>query len=226
MSDAPMARTVFETLGARIVNGAVMPGTVMRLEEIDEEFGVSRSVTREAVKLLEALSLVRARRRVGIVVSEEESWDVSSPSVIEWCLSGPRRDEEIVWISEVRSAMEPLAARLAAQRADRDEAAAMALAVSGMTSAAADGDLDEYLRHDIDFHTALLRASHNPLVASHVRIVVAVLEGRTHLMPFEPKWEAIGWHRDIAAAVAAHDPGVADEAMRAIVTEAWQAMTD
>ncbi|MBD4633938.1 GntR family transcriptional regulator, partial [Xanthomonas citri pv. citri] len=112
--------------------------TVMKLEELDSEFGVSRSVTREAVKLLEALHVVRARRRIGIVVTEESAWDVSSPAVIEWFLSGPRRDEVISWISELRSAVEPLAVELAAKRATREEVTTMALAVTGMIAAAAD----------------------------------------------------------------------------------------
>lgn len=169
--------------------------------------------------------MVRARRRVGIVVTDESEWDVSSPAVIEWFLAGPRRDEEITWISELRSAVEPLAAELAAKRATRDESATMSLAVTGMIAAAADGDLDEYLHCDIGFHTALLQASHNPLVASHVNIVAAVLKGRTHLMPFEPRQEAIGFHRNIADAVAAHDPEAAADAMREIVAEAHQAMS-
>ncbi|WCC81030.1 FCD domain-containing protein [Cutibacterium equinum] len=220
-----MAMTVSNVIGARIVSGDVAPGTAMRLEELDAEFGVSRSVTREAVKLLEALHMVRARRRIGIVVTDESEWDVSSPAVIEWFLAGPRRDEEITWISELRSAVEPLAAELAAQRATREEMTTLALAVTGMISAAVDGDLDEYLRCDIDFHTTLLQASHNPLVASHVKVIAAVLEGRTHLMPFQPKQEAIGFHRSIADAVATHDPEAAAEAMRQIVREAHQAMT-
>lgn len=225
MLDASMATTISNVLGARIVSGAVAPGTVMRLEELDSEFGVSRSVTREAVKLLEAFHIVRARRRIGIVVTEESEWDVSSPAVIRWFLSGPRRDEVIAWISELRSAVEPLAAELVAQRATRQETTTMALAVTEMIAAATDRDLDEYLRWDINFHTALLQASHNPLVASHVKIVAAVLEGRTHLMPFEPKQEAIGFHRSIADAVAAHDVEAATLAMRRIVTEAHQAMS-
>lgn len=80
MMDSSLAITVSNVLGARIVSGAVTPGTVMKLEELDSEFGVSRSVTREAVKLLEALHVVRARRRIGIVVTEESAWDVSSPA--------------------------------------------------------------------------------------------------------------------------------------------------
>lgn len=70
----------------------------------------------------------------------------------------------------------------------------------------------------------MLQASHNPLVASPVRIVAAVLEGRVRLMPFEPKQEAIGFHRSMAD-VAAHDAKAAAAAMRQIVTEAHQAMS-
>ena len=71
MMDSSLAITVSNVLGARIVSGAVTPGTVMKLEELDSEFGVSRSVTREAVKLLEALHVVRARRRICLLYTSD-----------------------------------------------------------------------------------------------------------------------------------------------------------
>ena len=63
-----LTSTVANAVGARIVGGEFRPGDSMRLDELEAEFGVSRSVSREAVKILESLGLVRSRRRVGVIV--------------------------------------------------------------------------------------------------------------------------------------------------------------
>lgn len=219
-----LARSVSETLGRRIADGELPPGRVMTLDELEQEFGVSRSVAREAVKLLESVQMVGSRRRVGVQVLAPDRWDVMSPRVIEWHLAGPRRSEELTWISELRRGVEPTAALLAAGRADGQQCATLTGAVMGMAAAAADLDLERYLSHDIDFHRTLLAASGNPLIAAHEQVVEAVLTGRTRLLPFVPNPEAIALHRSVVDAVIGHDPAAAETAMGAIVAEAQEAM--
>ncbi|EGY77219.1 GntR-family transcriptional regulator [Cutibacterium avidum ATCC 25577] len=63
-----LASSVASRLGARIVDGDLQAGDVLRLEDIEQESGASRSVCREAVKILESLNLVRSRRHVGVTV--------------------------------------------------------------------------------------------------------------------------------------------------------------
>ncbi|ALN16338.1 FadR/GntR family transcriptional regulator [Acidipropionibacterium acidipropionici] len=219
-----LARTVSDELGRRIVDEELPAGRRMTLEAIESEFEVSRSVAREAVKILESLHMVRSRRRVGIEVLDAASWDVLAPRVIDWHLSGRRRAEELTWISELRSGVEPIAARLASTRADPHQCAELTGAVMGMAAAASGPDLESYLGHDIVFHRTLLLASGNPLIAEHAEVVEAVLRGRTNLLLFVPNPAAIALHREVVDAVIGHRGEDAEEAMRQIVAEAQEAM--
>lgn len=224
MAQEYLAGTVSGELGQRIVDGSLEAGRAMTLEAIERDFEVSRSVAREAVKVLESLHLVRSRRRVGVEVRPQADWDVLAPRVIEWHLSGPGRAAELTWISELRSGVEPIAARLACARASGDQCSALTGAVMGMAGAASGPDLEAYLGHDVVFHRTLLHASGNPLIAAHAGVVEAVLRGRTNLLPFVPNPAAIALHRDVVDAVLAHDGAAAETAMRGIVAEAQEAM--
>ena len=93
---------VLETLGRRITGGEVPAGTVLTLQGLGVEFGVSRTVAREVMRLLEGLGLVRSSRRVGLVVLGMDSWNVLDPRVILWRLAGPGRVAQLRSLTELR----------------------------------------------------------------------------------------------------------------------------
>lgn len=218
--------SVLAQIGGDLTHGRVSPGDVMSMEAIEERYGVSRTVVREVVKVLESVGVATSRRRVGVTFQPETSWEALSPLVIHWRLEGPRRLEQLREVSELRRGVEPQAAWLAAQRASDDEAARLRTAAEGMAETGPDGDLRAYLEHDLHFHRTLLTASHNALLANFAPFVVEALQGRTDhdLMPAVPEPQAIAWHLDVAAAVANGQADLAEETMRLIVTEAQQAM--
>ena len=74
-----MHRDVLDDLGGRIASGELAPGTVLTLSLIEKDSGASRTVVREAVRVLESIGLVSSRRRVGITVQPREGWDAFSP---------------------------------------------------------------------------------------------------------------------------------------------------
>lgn len=86
---------VLESLGRRITGGELPAGTTLTLDGIGAEFQVSRTVAREAMRLLEGLRLIRSGPRVGIVVLPHEAWNVLDPRVIEWRLDGPGRAAQL-----------------------------------------------------------------------------------------------------------------------------------
>lgn len=217
-----MPAQLAEHLGRRIVEGRLAPGSVLLLEDLMREHAVSRTVARDAVKSLAQLGLVGVKRRVGTVVADPTSWDELAPLVIRWRLAGPERLTELARISELRMGVEPVAAKLAASRATSDQAQTLAQAAFGMTTTARIPDLETYLVHDITFHRTILAASGNPLFASLGDVVAEVLSGRTHhhLMPPTPNPEAVRWHVDVAAAIAAGNGEEAERIMRLMVTEA------
>ena len=109
-------------LGIAIVSGRLPEGVPFPEAEIGKMLGVSRTVVREATKVLAAKGLLRSRPRVGTVPLPRDSWDVLDPEVLGWMLEhGPIADV-IRDVSEVRMIIEPAAARLAAMRRSAEEA--------------------------------------------------------------------------------------------------------
>lgn len=228
MSSQILAHQITADLGARIVQGVFPPGHVLRITDLEAEFDVSRTAVREAIKQLESLRLVTSRRRVGIEVTQSAEWSLLSPDVLEWQLDGPHHVETLKMIGEVRRGVEPTAAALAAVRATRNERKKLLGLIIDMEATAHSGDLVAFLRHDIDFHHTILTASRNPMLASLAYIIEHALSGRTRqgLMPEHPRSEPLGWHRDLAIAIADGDAERAEETAMAIVEEAVTGVED
>lgn len=219
---------VLDEIGRDIVAGTIPAGSVLLLDDLIERTGVSRTVARDAVKVLEAQGLVLPRRHVGIEVLGAERWDHLSENVVRWRLDSPQRLDVLHEISQVRSSIEPLAAGLAAANATAEQRQVIDEAALGMQHTGAIPDLEAYLAHDIVFHRTLLQASGNPMLASLAYLVERVLDARTHhhLMPERPNEEAIRLHRRVAEAIAVGDAAAARARMRAIVTEAVDAVDE
>lgn len=218
--------SVLSRIGDDRVHGRVAAGDVLSMEQLEERYGVSRTVVREVVKVLESVGVATSRRRVGVTFQPESEWDALSPVIIHWRLAGPQRLDQLREVSELRRGVEPQAAWLAAQRTDDEAVAALRVAAQGMVETGPTGDLQTYLQHDIDFHTTLLAASGNALLAGFAPFVAEALTGRTDhdLMPEIPDQRAIDWHVEVAAAITDGRPDLAEETMRLIVTEAQEAM--
>ena len=214
--------SVLDTLGREITAGELAVGNVLTLERLQQRFGVSRTVARECMRLLEQLQLVTSGRRVGIVVRPTDEWDVLDPRIIRWRLGGPGRPAQLRSLNELRVAVEPLAASAAARHAtdaERDEI----VLIAGRMRAADVARLDEeYLALDIAFHTAVLRASRNEMFAALTSVFAEVLVGRTHegLSQREPGAASLDGHDAVADAILRGDGDEAENIMRAIMTAA------
>ena len=220
--------SVLDALGARIVAGDLAVGQVLTMDAVDTEYAVSRSVSREAIRVLESMGMVASRRRVGVTVQPRESWHVFDPRLIRWRLDGADRSEQLLSLSELRMGVEPVAAALAAERATPAQCGVLAGAVSDMVVHGTAGDLEAYLDADTVFHRTLLEASGNEMLRALGGVVAEVLAGRTHhhLMPSTPNPEAIGLHEAVARAVRMGDATAARDAMRLIIDEAADAMRE
>ena len=152
-----------DALGAGIVSGRLAPGQVLNLDGVSAEHGVSRSVAREAIRVLESMGMVASRRRVGITIQPAVQWNMFDPRLIRWRLGAGDRAAQLVSLSELRRGFEPVAAALAARRADAHQCRIMAAAVSDMVVHGRSGDLESYLLADKIFHRTLLEASGNEM---------------------------------------------------------------
>ncbi|HET6697671.1 MAG TPA: FCD domain-containing protein [Nocardioidaceae bacterium] len=212
---------VLAELGPRIVAGTWPAGTVITLDRLCEDFGVSRTIAREVVQVLVSMGLVESRRRTGITVLPRERWDAFDPAVIRWRLAGPDRAGHLHELSQLRAAIEPAAAELAARHATASQRTELRRLAARLESTGAAGDLREFLELDVAFHGVLLDASGNVMFAALGDVVEEVLRGRTDhdLMPPEPKPEARRLHAMVADAVASGESKVARAAMSTICLE-------
>ena len=217
---------LLEKLGMLIAEGDLAEGQVLRTEELEAHYAVSRTVAREAIRVLESMGLVTSRRRVGVTVSPRAQWNVFDPTLIRWRLAGSGRADQLRSLSELRAGFEPAAARYAATRATPEQCGVLTKAVMDMAVHGRAGDLQPYLEADILFHRTLLEASGNEMLAALADVVAEVLTGRTlhGLMPATPEPGAIRLHADVAQAVQARDADAAHRAMSEIITEATGAM--
>ena len=215
-------------LGTSIVSGAYPAGQVLTLDGVSAQHGMSRSVAREAIRVLESMGMVESRRRVGITIQPAHKWNVFDPRLIRWRLKAGDRAAQLVSLSELRRGFEPAAAALAARRADPHQCRLMAAAVSDMVVHGRSGDLAAYLLADKVFHQTLLEASGNEMFRALNGVVAEVLTGRTHhgMMPDMPNPAAIELHDQVARAIRLRDEAAAELAMRAIIDEAVSAVAE
>lgn len=221
--------SILDALGHRIAAGILPVGAVLTLAGIERDFGVSRTAAREAVRVLESLGMLRSRRRIGITVQPRDAWHALGAEPIRWTLAGPLRQRQLVELMELRAGIEPLAARLAAQRAtaaQRAELLRLATELDRLGQAGL-GDGPEYLRSDIEFHTLLLAASGNVLYAELAGPVREILVGRTGLglTPAVPAAGTLDAHLGAARAIAEGDAEGAERFVRthiAIVSDEVQ----
>jgi DNA-binding FadR family transcriptional regulator len=210
---------VLDTLGQRIVDGTLTAGTVLRPEDVAAEFGVSRSVVREALRVLQSLGLVVARQRVGTQVLSSATWELLAPSVIRWRGTSSAYFAQQRELLDLRLGVEPVAAALTADRGG-DAAEAVLAAALEMVAAADRGDGRAYLDADVRFHRALLTGSGNAVFAHFAGTVEALLRTRTS----ESRDTITGWtaeaaarHEAVGRAVVGREARIASDAAADLV---------
>lgn len=221
-----MHQRVLDAVGTAIAGGDLPPGSRLTLEGLQQEYGVSRTVARDTMKVLESMNLVYSRRRVGIVVQRHELWNVFDPKLVRWRLASDRRARQYSSLTELRIAVEPIAAAGAARRASAEERSQLVALAADLRRLGEAGELQAFLAADIAFHSLLLRSCGNEMFSALEGMVAEVLTSRTHqgLMPFKPRPEALDAHEEVAAAVAGGDTTAAESAMHHILNEVREAM--
>jgi DNA-binding GntR family transcriptional regulator len=192
---------VYQTLLDAISDGSLPPGARITQEEIAEQMDVSRSPVLQALRLLKKDGLVQDAPGRGILVAELDP---------EW----------IGNLYQVRGALDTLAARLAAER----KAVIAPAIITAGRKVARGKDVKAMIEADIAFHTAIYRASGNPLIFEttqmhwvHLRRVMgAVLQSAGQR---EAIWDE---HEQMARAIAAGDVARAVEMSEQHATEARQ----
>lgn len=215
---ASMHADALDRLGVAIVSGVYPPGEPLPIEaDLGEWLGASRTVVREATKVLAAKGMLLSRPKVGTVVLPRERWDTLDPQLIEWLLDHGPMEEVIRDITEVRLIIEPAAARLAAVRRSESEAEQLEQLVAEMGAAV--DDEEAYVVADLAFHSAVLAATRNATLVRLASAIGAGLRASRQLSVHAPDGPAgaMAEHRAIADALIASDPDMAERAMRELI---------
>jgi len=209
---------VLSDLGAQIVSGEIAPGEVLPREQVlREQYGVSRTLLREVIRVLQAKGLVEPRQGTGTQVLPRKHWKFLDEDVLDW-MSVKGADSQFVRdLEEVRRIVEPSAARLAALRAEPEHLQMMADALERMTQFAA--DLNRFSSADADFHAAILEASQNAVLRETASAIVRAMAVRNAavLRTSPAPLATIKEHRQIYEAIAARDGERAFKAMTALL---------
>lgn len=208
---AEVARSIgVDIIAGRYAEGTRLPGDA----EMIAMFGVSRPVLRESVKTLVAKGLLTTKARVGTVVRERGAWNMFDADVLAWHLDAGIDKRFLNDLAEIRLAVEPRAAMLAAAQRSEDDLAELRRCMDRMRLEASDSA--GFADADLALHVAVARASGNLFMRSIGHVIEAALRASFLLSaPVEPEDRdtVLLWHQKIVDAIAAGDATTASEAM-------------
>jgi len=210
-------------LGLAIVQGVYPVGTGLPSEaDLCIEYDVSRSSTREAVKMLSAKGLISSRPKQGIRVLPESSWNMFDTDVLKWILSSKPSLALLKEFTQVRVALEPQAAALASVTATYQQLEAIEKALARMVEA--EQGLDDPLEADIAFHTSILAASNNRFFLQLTEFISTALRVSiryTNRIKGVPGAD-VQKHADILHTIKSRNPERAKKAVETILDEALE----
>lgn len=218
MADYQLRGVHGQTVGAlagRILSGAVPEGATLDLVTLREELDVSLTALREALKVLSAKGLVDARQKRGTFVRPREFWNMFDVDVMRWRSAGPPDLVLLEDLTEVRSVIEPSAARMAAGRATEQDLYDLTEALGRMADPAQDA-----VEADLDFHRALFGATHNQLLVEMQRVLANGLAMRDKVVHAADHDDPVPSHRKVLDAIRAADAPAAELAMRELLDKA------
>jgi DNA-binding FadR family transcriptional regulator len=212
---------IVEDLGAAIVTGTYSKENPFPVEaELSVQYGASRSILREAVKMLTAKGLLAARPRQGTWVQPESSWNLLDPDVLRWLLERKFSPALLIEFTQIRLAVEPAAAMLAATEASVKDRVALEKAIHRMI--AAERGEDEPLESDIAFHVAVLHASGNRFYAQLSELIESALRFSIRMTNRYKgvRLASVADHKKVADAILGGKADAAATAMRNLIQEA------
>ena len=208
-----LTQQLVHELGKQILQGKYSIGNKLPSEaELCLQYDISRTATREAVKMLTAKGLISSRPRQGIKVLDSKHWNLFDVEVLNWILIGKPDLYMLRHFLQLRLSIEPEAAYLAAQYASADDIKEIEDALARMKDA--EDGYDDTLEADIEFHKSVLAASNNPFFIQLKTFIETALKVN---LRFTNRFKAITIdeykaHFDIFDNIAKRNPQAAHDA--------------
>lgn len=210
---------VARTLGVDIITGhypegAKLPGDA----ELIRLFGVSRPVLREGVKTLVAKGLLSTKAKVGTVVRQRSAWNMFDADVLAWHLERSIDSRFLFDLGEIRLAVEPRSAALAAQQRNNAHILEMRRCIEQMRRERFNSV--GFAEGDLSLHIAIAEASGNPFMRSMGGVIQAALRASFLLSAPVSERErdlTIDAHERIVDAIEDQNPEAASAAMAHVI---------
>ena len=205
-----------------VIRGEIGQGELSTEGDLCQHFQVSRTILREAVKVLAAKGLIELRPKTGMHARPRNEWNLVDPDLLRWlCEAGV--DEPFVRdLCEVRSIVEPAAAELAASRARPEE---IELLLKWYRQIEANTANEEArLEADRNFHSTIFAACHNVFLAQMNLTVGVAIRATQQIGVHLPDvmQESVLVHKEVADAIARRDGRGARDAMTRLVKQSTE----
>jgi GntR family galactonate operon transcriptional repressor len=216
--------TVTREIALGILRGTIGRGESALSTEGDlcRHLNVSRTILREAIKVLAAKGLIEVRPRTGIHVRPRNEWNLVDPDLLAWLCAAGVDDLFVRDLCEVRAIVEPAAAELAAARATDQEIADL-LRWYGLIEANTDNEAAR-LEADRNFHAAIFGACHNVFLTQMNTTVGAALRATQQIGVHLPQvmQESVLAHKEVADAIARRDRSGGRAAMERLIRQSTE----
>ncbi len=216
-----LSTQIARELGRRIVAGAYAPGDLIEDEgALAERYQVSRSVVRDAVKILVGKGLLDVRRGIGSRVRERSGWGVLDNDVLAWHQSAPPSADFLRQLMDFRLVIEPKAARWAAERGTEEGLAKILAAQERMEAEL--GSIEEFIAADAHFHRSILLAVNNDFMRAMEGVIFSALLSSIRITNHDPRENegSIPFHREVTDGILARDPERAEAGMTRLLADA------
>ena len=222
-----LSSQIARELGRRIVAGSYGPGDLIEDEgALAERYQVSRSVIRDASKILVGKGLLEVRRGIGSRVRERSHWGLLDDDVLAWHQSAPPSGEFLRQLMDLRLIIEPKAARWAAERGSEEDVTRIAMAQERMEQEK--GSREDFIVADALFHRSILRATSNELLCTMEGMIFSALLSSIRLTNSDPRdnEKSIPFHRAVTDAITARNVEDSERLMEELLADANQRLSE
>ena len=216
-----LSMQIASELGRRIVAGNYEPGTLVEDElALAERYHVSRSVIRDASKILVGKGLIEVRRGIGTKVRDRSHWGLLDDDVLAWHQSVAPNGDFLRQLMDLRQVIEPKAARWAAERGTEEDHEQIKLAQIQMEEEK--GSIEDFIVADAQFHRSILRATNNELLCAMEGMIFSALLSSIRLTNRDPREneKSIPFHRAVTDAILARDVKNSEKQMEKLLADA------
>ncbi|MGR5144626.1 FadR/GntR family transcriptional regulator [Photobacterium sp. DNB23_23_1] len=201
--------TIAQEIACSILSGKFQQeGTIPGEKILCEQFGISRTALREAIKLLTAKGLLKSKPKVGTKVVNRRYWNFLDPQLLTWIKTYQETDTLYQHFSYLRQAVEPEASALAAINATAEQRIELSEIFQKLCQINRNNTPDEWAVVDMQFHRFIFIATNNDFYLPFGNIHKVLLKNYIHYSSTN-NGTCHNYHRDIYEAIMA---GNADKA--------------